>query len=80
MEHPEPIKRRGHPRGRSWIAAVTAIAFVVAHGVMLGYVSSHMALSAAVVAGLILLILMKHVGSLASTYAMARRYFRRSGR
>jgi hypothetical protein len=43
------------------------------HGIILYYVSSHTAVSAAVVSGVIVLIVIKHLGLLGPLYALFRR-------
>ncbi len=64
-------------RGRVWMLLVLGIGLLAGHGVILYYVSSHVMLSAAVVSGAIILLMIKHVGLLCPLYALFRR--RRSG-
>lgn len=64
-------------RRRVWMLPVLVILLLVGHGVILYYVSSHVTLSAAVLSGAIILLVIKHVGLLGPLYALFRR--RRSG-
>ena len=61
---------------QSWriLLAVAAVALLAGgHGVALYFVTSHVALSATVLAGVVVVALLKHLGLLASLYAMFRR-------
>ena len=60
-------------RGRIWILALLAVLLVVGHGIVLYYASSHLALSAGLVSGVVLLIVVKHLGLLGPAYALFRR-------
>ena len=60
-------------RGRVWIVAVLAVVFIAVHGSILYYASSHMALSAGVVTGIVVLIIIKHLGFLGPAFALFRR-------
>jgi hypothetical protein len=72
------IKRHDHPRVRPWMLLVQAGGVVLAtHSVVLYYVLSHTALPAAVVSGVIALIVIKHLGLLGPLYALFRRRPRR---
>jgi hypothetical protein len=62
---------------RLWLALAIAVVLIAGHGVFLYYISSHMAVSAAVIAGVILLVLVKHLGLLGPLYAMLRKRRRR---
>ncbi|MGH7628759.1 MAG: hypothetical protein ACREOF_05115 [Gemmatimonadales bacterium] len=64
-------------RGRVWMLPVLVIVLLAGHGVILYYMSSHVILSAAVLSGAIILLMIKHVGLLGLLYALFRR--RRSG-
>ncbi len=64
-------------RRRVWMLPVLAIGLLAGHGVILYYASSHLVLSAAVLSGAIILLVIKHVGLLGPLYALLRR--RRSG-
>jgi hypothetical protein len=61
---------------RLWIALTVAVVLIAGHGVILYYVSSHMALSAAI-AGVIALVVVKHLGLFGSLYALVRKALRR---
>jgi hypothetical protein len=62
---------------RFWIALAVAVALIAGHGVILYYVSSHMALSAAAIAGVIALVVVKHLGLFGPLYALVRKALRR---
>jgi membrane protein YdbS with pleckstrin-like domain len=62
---------------RVWMLPVLVVVLLAGHGVILYYVSSHVMLSAAVLSGAIILLVIKHVGLLRPLYALFRR--RRSG-
>jgi hypothetical protein len=55
------------------ILLVGAVVLIAGHGIILYYVSSHTALSAVVVSGVILLVVIKHLGLLRPLYALFRR-------
>jgi len=59
--------------GRLWILAVLALVLLAWHGFILYYASSHMALSAGVVTGIVVLIIIKHLGFLGPAFALFRR-------
>jgi len=63
--------------GRLWLWIAIAVILIAGHGVILFYISSHIAVSAAVIAGVILLVLVKHLGLLGPLYAMLRKRRRR---
>ena len=65
-------------RMRAWMLLVGAIILIAAHGIILYYFSSHVALSAAVVSGLIILVAIKHVGVLGFVHALFRRARRKA--
>jgi hypothetical protein len=68
------MKEHGRARMRTWILLVlVAVIGLGSHSVVLYYVLSHTALSAAVVSGVIVLIVIKHLGLLGSLYALVRR-------
>ena len=71
---------RGHSRlrARGWMLPVGVVILIAGHGIVLYYFSSHVALSAAVVSGVIILVVIKHLGVLGSTYALFRRRARRN--
>jgi hypothetical protein len=52
---------------------VLLVAFLAGHGVIVYYVWSHMMLSAAVLSGGIILLVLKHVGLLGPMYVLFRR-------
>ncbi len=63
--------------GRLWLSIAVAAVLIAGHGVILYYVTSHMAVSTAAIAGVILLVLVKHLGLLGPLYAMLRKRRRR---
>ena len=65
---PHPLARR-----RVWVLPALVIALLAGHGVLLYYVSSHVMLSAAVLSGAIVLLVLKHLGLLGPLYARFRR-------
>lgn len=52
---------------------VLLVGLLAGHGVILYYVSSHVALSAAALSGAVILLVMKHVGLFGQLYALIRR-------
>jgi hypothetical protein len=66
-------------RGRFWILPVLLVVFLASHGVILYYASSHVMVSGAVLAGAIILLLIKHLGLLGPVYGLFRRRRSRNG-
>ena len=66
---------KGHSRRFShpWLLPVGAVALIGAHATILHYILHHQALSAAVVSGAIILVVIKHLGLLGSSFALFRR-------
>jgi hypothetical protein len=60
-----------------FLVAIIAIALIAAHGAVLYYASSHVAASAAVITGVSLLMVAKHVGLIGVLHAWWRRRTRR---
>ena len=60
-------------RRRIWMLAVLTVMLGAGHGIILYYASSHLALSAGLLSGLILIIVSKHLGLLGPVYALFRR-------
>jgi hypothetical protein len=60
-----------------WVVSVLAVILLAAHGLILYYASSHLALSAGLASSVILLIVIKHLGLLGPAYALLRRRWRR---
>ena len=63
-------------RGRLWLFAALAVVLVALHGSILYYASSHLALSVGFIAGIVLLIVIKHLGLLGPVFALFRRHRR----
>jgi hypothetical protein len=59
-------------RSRLRILPVLLVGLLAGHGVILYYVSSHVALSAAALSGAVILLVMKHVGLFGQLYALIR--------
>jgi len=59
--------------GRIWMLVAIAAVLVAGHGIILYYFSSHLVMSAAVVSGLIVVAVIKHLGLLGSLYGLLRR-------
>ena len=72
----DPMKRRSLQLRRTWMLVAIAVFLVAGHGIILYYFSSHLALSAAVASGVIVVVVIKHVGLLGSLYGRLRRRFR----
>ena len=73
------MKEHGRPRMRPWMLLVlVGVIGLGSHSVVLYYVLSHTALSAAVVSSVIVLIVIKHLGLLGPLYALVRRRSRHS--
>ena len=53
-----------YKRGRLWILAALALALLATHGAIIYYASRHLAMSAGLMAGMMILILIKHLGFL----------------
>ena len=66
---------KGHSRllTRTWMLLVGVVGLIAGHV----YVLSHMGLSAAVVSGTIILVVIKHLGLLGPLYALFQRRSRR---
>jgi len=65
-------------RVRRWLLAALVIALMAGHGIILYYVSSHRIMSAAVLSGVIVLVVIKHLGLIGPGYALLRRRSRHS--
>lgn len=65
----------GHSRlfARILMLSVGVAVLVAGHGAILSYVLSHTALSAAVMSGVIILVVIGHLGLLSPLYALFRR-------
>lgn len=70
------LTAHGFRRGRLWIMAILAVVLVAVHASAVYYVSSHIALSAGVLAGIVVLIVLKHLGLIAPAFALLRRHRR----
>ena len=73
----EAMTRHSRLRARAWMLMAGLITLIAGHGIILYYFSSHMPLSAAVVSGVIILVVIKHLGLLGPVYALFRRRARR---
>ena len=61
------------PRGRAGVLLVLVAVLLAAHVFALYQVSSHLKLTAAVLAAIVVLLVVKHVGLLGPLYALFRR-------
>ena len=62
---------------RLWMLLAAAMILIAGHGVILYYFSSHLALSSAVISGVIVFVVVKHLGLLGPLYAIVRKAWRR---
>jgi sorbitol-specific phosphotransferase system component IIBC len=69
------MKEYSRRRTRSWMLLVGVVVLIAAHGIAY-YILRHMVLSAAVVSGVIVLAVIKHLGLLSPLYALFRRLSR----
>jgi membrane protein YdbS with pleckstrin-like domain len=74
--HAGTAAMRQHPLLARTVILFGAVVLVAGHGAFLYYVRAHVGLSVGALAGLILLVLVKHLGLLAPAFA---RFRRRSG-
>lgn len=58
---------------RLWMVLVGVVVLIAGHGIILYYFSSHAALSAAAISGVIVLVVVKHLGLLRPLYALLRK-------
>jgi hypothetical protein len=59
---------------RLWLALAIGAVIVATHGVLLYYISSHMAVSTAFLTGVFVLVALKHLGLLGPFYAVLRKW------
>jgi hypothetical protein len=67
---------RSHWLRRPWMLPVGGVTLIAAHTTILHYVLHYTALSAAVVSGVIIVVVIKHLGLLGSLFALFRRQSR----
>ena len=72
----EAMKGHTRPFKRRWVVLIGALALIAAHATILRYVWQHTVMSAAVVSGVIILVVIKHLGLLGSLFALLRRHSR----
>jgi hypothetical protein len=74
------MKGQSRPLTRTLMLSVGVVVLIAGHGIILSYVLSYTALSAAVVAGVMMLVVITHLGWLAvwlgRLYALFRRRLR----
>jgi hypothetical protein len=58
---------------RRWLLLVLAVVLIASHALVLRFALQHKSLSASVVAGVMLLVVMTHLGLLSRLYALFRR-------
>ena len=66
MEHNRILKRR-------WLLVAVAVALVASHALLLRFALQHKSLSAAMAAGLMLLVVLMHLGLLSRLHPLFRR-------
>jgi hypothetical protein len=59
-------------RRRPWLYLALLVVLLAGHGVILHYVASHLMLSAVVLLGLIVLLVIRHLGTLGAVYTLFR--------
>jgi hypothetical protein len=67
------MKVHSRPLWRPWMVFFGTVALIAAHVTILRHVLLHATLSAAVVSGLAILVLIKHLGLIGSLFAVVRR-------
>jgi len=67
------MRRHSPVPARAWMLALGVVILIAGHGIVLYYFASHVTLSAAVVSGAIVLVVIKHLGLLGRVYALFRR-------
>lgn len=67
------MKVHGRLLTRSLLVSLGVVVLVAGHGIILYYISSHMALSAAALSGVVILVIINHLGLLGPLYALLRR-------
>ena len=60
-----------------WIMIAAVVIVLAAHGLAF-YFLRHLALSAAVVSGIVVLVVVKHIGAFGSLYALLRKRFQKA--
>ena len=69
----EIMKEHSRRLTRPWILLVAGVALIASHTLVLRFALPHKALSTAVVAGVIIIVLIIHLGLLSSVYTLFRR-------
>lgn len=67
------MKKHGLLIKHGLLVSMAVVLLIAGHGAVLYHVSSHAALSASVVAGVVVLAVLKHLGAFGSLYALWRR-------
>jgi len=67
------MRGRSRLRARSWRVPLGVIILIAGHGIIVYYLSSHVALTAAAASGVIVLLVIKHLGLVGPVYALFRR-------
>lgn len=65
-------------QGRPWIMAVLALVLIAGHGSILYYASAHLALSAGLLVGIVVLVVINHLGLLGPAFELFRRHRERN--
>jgi hypothetical protein len=69
----EVMTRRNRTLTRRWLLLALAIVLIASHALVLRFALQHKSLAASVVAGLMFLVVMTHLGLLGRLYALFRR-------
>jgi hypothetical protein len=64
-------------QNRHWLLLAGVIILIATHSVILYLFSRHFALSSAVIVGMVVLVIAKHLGLLGPLYALVRKAWRR---
>jgi hypothetical protein len=67
------MKVHNGPVRRPWVLLAGAVVLIAAHATILRYVLAHTTLSTAVISSVLVLVVIKHLGLLASLFAVFRR-------
>ena len=67
------MKHDGRLLKRTLLLSAAVVVLIAGHGIVLYYVSTHAALSAGIVSGVIVLVVIKHLGLLGPLYAWLKR-------
>lgn len=72
-ERGREVKVHGQTFNRNWLLLPAAVALIAVHGGALRYITLHAELSATVVTGLVVVIILKHLGLFGWLFGLFRR-------